>query len=109
MQMMLLICAMIDSASYRREVQESNTEVFHREQMRRDGMRREAQLVLQYLDVGQSEALRTKVSWMAGKSEETIRDMATRMIKLADSPHPLGGFWDSHGRIVGNQETAQHD
>ncbi|CAJ1951479.1 unnamed protein product [Cylindrotheca closterium] len=98
-----------DSESYRRQVKESNAEVFQREQKQRDNMRREARLVLQYVDAGRSDALRTQVSWMAGKSEESIRIMATRMIKLADSPHPLTGFWDSHGRIVSNQDTEQHE
>ena len=107
--MIRLTNAIVDSESYRREVKESNTEVFQREQKQRDEMRREARLVLQFLDAGRSDALRTQVSWMAGKSEETIRAMATRMIKLADSPHSLTGFWDSHGRIVSNQESAQHE
>lgn len=106
---MQLIEATLDSESYRREVEESNREVFRREQKQRDDIRREAQLVLQYLEAGKAKTLRSKVGWMEGKSDDAIRAMAHRMIKLADSPHPLAGFWDSHGRIVGNTRTFVQD
>jgi hypothetical protein len=56
-------------------------------------------MVLKYLAVD-PEALRVQVPWMAGKSDKEIREMAMRLARLADSPHPMEGFWDSHGRIV---------
>jgi hypothetical protein len=57
-------------------------------------------MVLELLDSGRVDSLRAKVEWMAGKSDDEIKAMADRITGLADSPHPLEGFWDSHGRIV---------
>jgi hypothetical protein len=33
-------------------------------------------------------------------SEKEIMEKAHRMERLANSPHPLEGFWDSLGRAV---------
>jgi hypothetical protein len=48
------------------------------------------------------EGLRAAVPWMEGKPDDEIRDMAHNILRLADSPHPMEGFWDSHGRVVDN-------
>jgi hypothetical protein len=85
-------------------VYQSNKKVFEREKEHRNSLRRQASAVLMTLDSGNIDSLRSKVTWMAGKSNDDIRNMANRLIKLADSPHPLQGFWDSHGRIVDNNE-----
>jgi hypothetical protein len=89
-----------DSEEYRQKVKESNKAVFEREKEQRNGMRREARKVLELLDSGRVHILRSKVEWMAGKSDDELKAMADRINRLADSPHPLDGFWDSHGRIV---------
>jgi hypothetical protein len=89
-----------DSEEYRRKVKESNKDVFEREKEQRNTMRREAGMVLEMLDSGRADSLRSKVEWMAGKSDDELKAMADRITRLADSPHPLDGFWDSHGRIV---------
>jgi hypothetical protein len=46
------------------------------------------------------DALRAGVPWMADSSDDEIREMANRLQRLAGSPHPIEGLWDSHGRII---------
>eukprot|EP00980_Cylindrotheca_fusiformis_P001504 scaffold346_cov116-Cylindrotheca_fusiformis.AAC.18 len=95
-----------DSEEYRRKVKESNKAVFEREKEQRNAMRREARMVLDLLESGKAGSLRSQVEWLAGKTDDQIKAMAERIERLADSPHPLAGFWDSHGRIVDQKEKA---
>ena len=95
-----MLIAFKDSEEYRRKVKESNKDVFEREKEQRNTMRVQARMVLELLDSGRADSLRSQVKWMAGKSDNEIEEMADKLIRLADSPHPLEGFWDSHGRIV---------
>ena len=76
-----------------------NKEVFEKERAERDRMRKEAENVLTLLETD-PEALRSEVSWFDDFSDEEIRNRAERMLRLADSPHPLQGYWDMHGRVV---------
>lgn len=81
-------------------MKQSNKAVFEREKEQRNAMRREARMVLEVLDSGRADSLRWKVEWLAGKTDDEIRAMANRINQVVDSPHPLAGFWDSHGRII---------
>lgn len=73
--------------------------MFEKEQEERKSIKSQAQTIMNYLDHDPVK-LRAEVPWMAGKSNKEIREMARRLVRLADSPHPMQGFWDSHGRIV---------
>jgi hypothetical protein len=83
-----------DAAEYREETRQQNKRVFEMEQKQRDEMRTQARL-LQTLD---KDLLRQSVEWLADKTDEEILVLANKMEAFADSPHPLKGFWDSHGR-----------
>jgi len=83
-----------DSAQYRAEVKKRNAQVFAQERDKRDQMRQQAR----ELRATNNDLLRSQVESLADKSDEEIAEMADRIERLADSPHPLQGFWDSHGR-----------
>jgi len=83
-----------DAAEYREEVREQNRRVFEMEEKQREEMRTQARL-LQTFD---KNLLRQNVEWLADKTDEEIHILAGKMEAFAESPHPLKGFWDSHGR-----------
>jgi hypothetical protein len=83
-----------DSAEYREEVRQQNLRVFEMEQKKRDDVRKQAQL-LRAMD---KELVRQSVHWLADSTDDEITTFADKMEAFANSPHPLQGFWDSHGR-----------
>lgn len=87
-----------DAEAYREQIRMENEEVFQQEAHERQTIREQAQFILQLLK-SDPEALRAGVPWMKDLLDNEIEKMALRMHRLADSPHPLDGYWDSHGRI----------
>ena len=83
-----------DSAGYREEVKERNQQVFETEREKREEMKRNARIIRK----ADNAVLRQHLAWAAGMTDEEIAAFADRLEKYADSPHPLNGFWDSHGR-----------
>jgi hypothetical protein len=83
-----------DAAEYREQVREENRKVFEMEQQQREEMRTRAHLLQTY----DKDLLRLYVDWLADKTDEEIDALGNKMEALANSPHPLKGFWDSHGR-----------
>lgn len=92
-----------DAEEYREEVRRSNQDVFEKERAEREKVREQAKTVLDLLTINPN-GLRDAVPWMVGKTDEEIREMAMNILELVDSPHPMRGFWDSHGRIVDRKE-----
>jgi hypothetical protein len=90
-----------DSESYREQVRQESEEVFRQEAMERQKIREQAKFILQLVQ-SDPEALRAGIPWMKDLSETEIRSMANRMQRLADSPHPLDGYFDMHGRKLNN-------
>ena len=88
----------MDAEEYRREVQEQYKIFIEKEQAQRELMITQARR-LQEVD---KDWLRQSVEGMAGLSDEEIDAAAIKMERLARSPHPLEGFWDSHGRPIAN-------
>uniref|UniRef100_A0A448ZAY1 Glycosyltransferase 2-like domain-containing protein n=1 Tax=Pseudo-nitzschia multistriata TaxID=183589 RepID=A0A448ZAY1_9STRA len=88
-----------DSESYREEVRIQNKKVFQKEEERRQSLRDQAELILNMLAKGQANDLRGAVPWMDGMSNEEIAEKARSFEKLANSPHPMDGFWDLLGRV----------
>jgi hypothetical protein len=88
----------IDAEEYREQVRKENEDVFKREAEERQKLRDQARFVLTMLH-SDPETLRMGVPWMKDLSDEDIIEKAHRMERLADSPHPMDGFWDLHGRI----------
>lgn len=86
-------------------MKEDNAKAFQKEKEERERLRMQADLVENMLQ-HDSDKLRAEVPWMADKSDQEIRRMAERIRKLADSPHPLEGYWDSHGRLVDKQQQV---
>jgi hypothetical protein len=86
-------------------VKEDNEIIFQEEKEERERLKMQADLVEQML-MEDPDKLRAEVHFMADKSDDEIRQMAQRLRKLASSPHPLEGYWDSHGRVVKEQDTA---
>lgn len=64
------------------------------EQKKRDDMRKQAHL-LRAMD---KELVRQSVDWLADNTDDEITALADKMEAFANSPHPLRGYWDSHGR-----------
>jgi len=93
-----------DAAAYREEVQKENEDVFESEAKERQQMRDQAKLILNMMKNGNGQTIRQMVSWMQDFSDEEIIDRAHQMENLANSPHPLEGFWDMLGRA--KQKTA---
>lgn len=88
-----------DAEFYREKVQKESESVFRSEAEKRQKLRDQARLILTMLRKGEGDALRRIVSWMQELSDDRIIDKAYKMEKLADSPHPLDGFWDIYGRV----------
>ena len=89
-----------DSQQYREITEKNNKAVFEQEQIERESLRRQANQVLELLE-RDADMLRAEVPWMADKSDDEIREMAHRLMGLADSPHPIGTFspFDSPGTV----------
>jgi len=88
-----------DAESYREMVKKENENVFRAEAEKRQNIRDEAGLLLSLMSDGQGDVIRRELAWMQDFSDDDIVHRAYRMKKLADSPHPLEEFWDSHGRV----------
>ena len=89
----------LDAQEYREEVKRTNALVFERERQEREKMKQQADEILKYV-VSDPERLTKTVQWMETMSDEEIIQTAHRMKRLANSPHPLKGFHDMHGRIL---------
>lgn len=85
-------------------MKEENKKVFEEEQRERDELRDNGNTLLSYVEMGMTNVIRNKIPDLAGLSDDEIRTAAERMVRIADSPHPLAGYWDSHGRILKNGE-----
>lgn len=83
-----------DAADYRREVKENSKVAFQKEQAERELMIQQAR----ELRGVNKNWIRENIEWMATFTDEQIIAEADKMERLAKSPHPLGGHWDSHGR-----------
>ena len=85
-----------DAEEYRLEVKERNREVFKREQAERQQMIVQAQ----FLKESDKDFLRQNFDWLSALTDAEIDEAADGMERLARSPHPLEGYWDSHGRTL---------
>ena len=81
-------------------MKEENKKVFEEEQRERDELRDNGNTLLSYVEMGMTNVIRNKIPDLAGLSDDEIRTAAKRMVRIAVSPHPLAGYWDSHGRII---------
>eukprot|EP00536_Pseudo-nitzschia_multiseries_P011043 jgi/Psemu1/289458/fgenesh1_pg.357_\ len=93
----------IDSETYKEEVRKANEKVFEEEAKEREKLRNYSRLVLNMLERGDGDHLRRNVDWLRDYSDNEILGKARRMEKIANSPHPLEGFWDMHGRVKRNE------
>ena len=94
----------IDSKEYREQIAKDNIKVFEEERKERNKIKLQAQTILNLLETNQVDVLKKQVPWMIDMSISEIRNKANTMIQLMDSPHPIQGFWDSHGRIINRGE-----
>jgi hypothetical protein len=83
-----------DAEEYRQEVKERSKEVFEKEQAERQQMIAQARTIKET----DKDWLRQNYEWMSTLTDEEIDMAADAMERLARSPHPLEGYWDSHGR-----------
>jgi hypothetical protein len=88
-----------ETDEWREQVRKENEEVFRKEAKERQNLLEQARIVLELLETNPT-LLRSSVPWMETMSEKEIMKKAHRMERLANSPHPLEGFWDSLGRAV---------
>lgn len=93
----------LDAEEYREQVKEANIQVFEEERAEREKLKMQANHILIYLETD-PDGLKKAVPWMADMTISEIEAAANRMIGLADSPHPLQGYWDMHGRVVNKNE-----
>ena len=83
-----------EAQDYRRDVEERNREVFEQEKAEREKMINNARII----KASDPASVRQQVEWMETYTDEQVREAADRMERMANSPHPLQGFWDGHGR-----------
>jgi hypothetical protein len=88
-----------ETDEWREQVRKENEEVFRKEAKERQNLLEQARMVLELLETNPT-LLRSSVPWMETMSDKEIMEKAHRMERLAYSPHPLEGFWDSLGRAV---------
>jgi len=91
-----LTAAEKDSADYREETARINKEVFEKERQQREQMIQQGELIKQT----DPSILRVHVPNFAEMSDSEIMNLADKMIRFANSPHPIQGYWDSHGRPI---------
>jgi hypothetical protein len=90
-----------DAAGYRQEVAEQYAIQSAKEQEKRQQMK----FLASMLRAGQKEMLLQQgIAWLKDIADEDVEAFANRMERLADSPHPLEGFYDSHGRPIQQQQ-----
>ena len=83
-----------DAEEYRQQVKERNREVFEKEQAERQAMIAQARI----LKETDKDFLRQNFDWLSAFTDAEIDEVADVRERLARSPHPLEGYWDSHGR-----------
>ena len=83
-----------DAAEYRREVRERNLAVFEKEKAEREQRIEQARK----LKEADKNWVRENIEGMADYTDEQIMEAADILERRARSPHPLQGYWDSHGR-----------
>jgi hypothetical protein len=93
----------LDAVEYREQVKEMNIQVFEEERAEREKMKQQANHILMYLATD-PDGLKKAVPWMADMTISEIEAAANRSMRMADSPHPLQGYWDMHGRVVDKKE-----
>jgi hypothetical protein len=84
----------LDSADYRKEVAALRVETLKKEEEDRESMREQAR-VLRTTD---PNVLRGHVEALRNLSDEEILEKANHLERFANSPHPVPGYYDSHGR-----------
>lgn len=75
-------------------VEEESKAIFEKERFKRKEIRDQANAILGM----NKDDVRRQVPWMSAMTDAEIDAEARRLIRFADSPHPMDGFWDSHGR-----------
>jgi len=83
-----------DAAEYREEVEETNRALFEKQNAEKNKILEQVRM----LRNADKDAIRGHVEWMSKFTDEEILNEANKLERLARSPHPLGGYWDSHGR-----------
>lgn len=83
-----------DAADYRKQVQEQNQRISEMEKAKREQMRQGAQVIR----TANNDILRQQVNYLTSLTDEEIAAYADKLERLADSPHPVQGLYDSHGR-----------
>lgn len=83
-----------DAEEYRREVKERNLAVFEMEKAEREQRIEQARK----LKEADKNWVRENIEGMADYTDEQIIQAANTLERRARSPHPLQGYWDSHGR-----------
>lgn len=96
----------MDAQEYREQIARDNEKVFEEERKERDKIRLQARAILNLLDQDSVDVIKSQVPWMADMTREEIKNTADRMLRLMDSPHPMKGFWDSHGRIIDREKAS---
>ena len=86
----------LDSADYRKEVAALRVETLRQEEDQRSIMREQAFL----LRSTEPKILRQDFEQMRHMSDDEILKQADHLERFANSPHPIPGYYDSHGRPI---------
>jgi hypothetical protein len=86
----------LDSADYRKEVAALRVETLQQEEDQRSIMREQAFL----LRSTEPNILRQDFEQMRHMSDDEILKQADHLERFANSPHPIPGYYDSHGRPI---------
>mmetsp|Transcript_8986 Transcript_8986/g.19406 ORF Transcript_8986/g.19406 Transcript_8986/m.19406 type:complete len:537 (-) Transcript_8986:287-1897(-) len=88
-----------DGKNYREQVRLESEKAFMREAEERQNLRDQARVILTMLAKDEGDDIRQMVPAMLDFSDDEIAERAHHMTNLANSPHPLLGLWDNHGRV----------
>lgn len=91
-----------DSIAHRERVEAKNKLAFKMEKEKRDTLRHQAKIIRH----AKPEYVRLKNPFLADKTDKELLEYADRMEATANSPHPLGGFWDLHGHPLVRDQAA---
>jgi len=83
----------VDSARHQEQVGKKNKHAFALESEQRKKMRDQAEIIKHY----NPDAVRASNPIFKDMSDEQIYEYADNLVHRANSPHPIDGFWDSHG------------
>jgi hypothetical protein len=81
---------------HQKRTEERNKSIFEAEAQKREEMRKQAVIIRKF----SPDLIRQSIPHMAAMSDKEMLELADKLEAMADSYHPLPGFWDDYGNPV---------